>query len=79
MRSKFRAFLLGAGAAVALVAMVAVLVALFREREIAEPVMALLALGLCAVGAGAAFSFADDGESTPGLQETVSRIRQQIQ
>lgn len=77
-QSKLTAVLMGAGAAVALVAMTAVLGAIVQDRELAGPMTALLALGLCAMAAGVAVSF-DDGERTPDLRETISRTRQQIQ
>ncbi|MFI7581823.1 hypothetical protein [Kocuria kalidii] len=78
-QSKVTAVLMGCGAAVALIAMTAGLGAVAQGGELAGPLTALLALGLGAMGCGAALSFVDDGGSTPGLQETISRTRQQIQ
>lgn len=78
MRSKVHAALVRIGAAVACVAMTAGLVDLVQDREVAGPLIALLSLGLSALGAGAALCFADESARPPDLRETISRTRQQI-
>lgn len=77
MRSMTASVLLWTGAAVALLALAADMVVVALHQEVTGGLMALTTIGLGAVVAGVAMRFTDGAEDAPGLQEILSRARQQ--